>query len=156
MIIGVVFGLLKNPIFLGIVIGFSLNRLQMPLTGILDKTFGFLQNAVAACSLFALGVSLTKYRFAGQLKQSMTVVLVKNLALPMLVYLSCIHLFDLPSHWVFIAVFMAAQPTGINAYIFAERYQTAQALATTSIFLSTIFSLLTIPVLIYLYHQGVF
>ncbi len=152
----VLLSLLKNPILLSIIAGFTLNRLQMPLTGVLDTTFGYMQNSVAACSLFALGASLTKYGFAGQLKQSMIVVLAKNMVLPVLVYFSCTSFFNLPDLWVFIAVLMAAQPTGINAYLFAERYHSARALATTSIFLSTVCSLITIPLLIYLYQQGVF
>jgi len=44
----------------------------------------------------------------------------------------------------------------VNAYIFAERYGTAQALATTTVFLSTAFSLLSIPVLPYFYQSGAF
>ena len=69
--IGKVFlGLLKNPILLGIAGGILLNRLDMPLTGALDRAIAFLQNSVAACSLFALGAAMTKYGFAGQLKQS--------------------------------------------------------------------------------------
>ena len=152
----VLLGLLKNPILMGIVAGITLNRLGLPLTGALDTTAGYLQNSVAACSLFALGVSMTKYRIAGQLKQSITVVLAKNIAIPICVYLTCSQVFLLSAHWTFIAVLMAAQPTGVNAYIFAERYNTAQALATTSVFLSTVFSLLTIPVLLYLYQSGAF
>ena len=156
-LIGKVFlSLLKNPILLGIVGGIALNWLGLPLTGALDTTASYLQNAVAACSLFALGASMTKYRIAGQLKQSLTVVLAKNIAFPVCVYLTCTQVFVLSAHWTFIAVLMAAQPTGVNAYIFAERYQTAQALATTTVFLSTAFSLLTIPVLLYLYQSGVF
>jgi hypothetical protein len=155
--IGKVFlGLLKNPILVGIVAGITLNRLGLPLTGALDTTAGYLQNTVAACSLFALGVSMTKYRIAGQLKQSIIAVLAKNIAFPVCVYIACSQLFLLSAHWTFIAVLMAAQPTGVNAYIFAERYGTAQALATTTVFLSTAFSLLTIPALLYFYQSGAF
>jgi predicted permease len=156
-IIGKVFlGLLKNPILLGIVGGITLNRLGLPLTGALNTTAGYLQNSVAACSLFALGASMTKYRIAGQLKQSVTVILGKNIAFPVCVYFASTQVFALSAQWTFIAVLMAAQPTGVNAYIFAERYGTAQALATTTVFLSTTVSLLTIPALLYLYHSGAF
>ena len=148
--------LLKNPILLGIVGGITLNQLNLPLTGALNTTAAYLQNSVAACSLFALGASMTKYRIAGQLTQSITVVLGKNIALPLCVYYSCSQVFALSAHWTFIAVLMAAQPTGVNAYIFAERYGTAQALATTTVFLSTAFSLLSIPVLLYFYQSGAF
>jgi len=154
MFASVLSGLLKNPILLGIVGGISLNYLELPLSGALDTTLGYLQNSVAACSLFALGASLTRYGFAGQLTQSLTVVLAKNIVLPILVYFSCSMVFNLSAHWTFIAVLLAVQPTGINAYIFAERYKAAQALATTSVFFSTIVSLITIPILLYCYQFG--
>jgi len=82
----VVLGLLKNPILVCIVAGISLNRLGLPLSGAIDTTVAYLQNAVAACSLFALGASMTKYRIAGQLKQSATVVLAKIVVFPVIVY----------------------------------------------------------------------
>jgi len=109
-LIGKVFlGLLKNPILLGIVGGITLNRLGLPLTGALNTTAGYLQNSVAACSLFALGASMTKYRIAGQLKQSASVILGKNIAFPVCVYFACTQVFVLSAQWTFIAVLMAAQ-----------------------------------------------
>ncbi|MEM7294144.1 MAG: AEC family transporter, partial [Pseudomonadota bacterium] len=152
----VLLGLIRNPILIGIVTGITLNFLNMPLTGALDTAFSYLQNAVAACSLFALGVSMTKYRIAGQLSQSLTVTALKNLALPVCVYFFCTELFQLSTHWTFVAVLLAAQPTGVNAYIFAERYESAQALATTTVFVSTAVSLITLPVLIYLQSSTLF
>jgi len=66
------------------------------------------------------------------------------------VYFTCSQVFSLSPHWTFVAVLLAAQPTGVNAYLFAEHYSSAQALATTTVFLSTAFSLLVLPVLLYL------
>jgi hypothetical protein len=74
------------------------------------------------------------------------------------VYFTCSQVFSLSPHWTFVAVLLAAQPTGVNAYLFAERYSSAQALAlaTTTVFLSTAFSLLALPVLLYLREVGWF
>jgi hypothetical protein len=70
------------------------------------------------------------------------------------VYFTCSQVFSLSPHWTFVAVLLAAQPTGVNAYLFAERY--SSALATTTVFLSTAFSLLALPVLLYLREVGWF
>lgn len=153
---GILVGLFKNPILIGIIGGLLLNWLNQPLSGPLDTMISYLQNAVAACSLFALGVSMTKYRIVGQLRQSLTVIAAKNIGLPLFVYLSCSQVFELSAHWTFVAVLMAAQPTGVNAYLFAERYKTAQGLATTTVFLSTTFSLFTISLILYLYQNQYF
>ena len=52
--------------------------------------------------------------------------------------------------WAIVATLLAAQPVGVSVFIFADRYNTAQAMATTSVFLSTTFSVISIPVLLYL------
>ncbi|MEM7206402.1 MAG: AEC family transporter [Pseudomonadota bacterium] len=151
----VLLGLLKNPILIGIVCGIALNRLHIEIPTSIDTALRYFQNAVAACSLFALGVSMTRYRIAGQLTQSIVVTITKNLGLPLIVYLSCSMVFGMSAHWTFVAVLLAAQPTGVNAYIFAERYNTAQALTTTTVFISTALSLITLPTLLYLRESGV-
>ena len=46
---------------------------------------------------------------------------------------------------------MAAQPTGVMVYIFAKKYDVGQAIATTSIFLSTTFSMVSLSVILFLF-----
>ena len=77
---------------------------------------------------------MTRYRIAGQLVQSIVASLAKNIALPVCVYLTCTWIFSLPPVLTFIAVLMAARPNGVNAFLFAERYNTAQAAATPRYF----------------------
>ena len=115
----------------------------------LDTLTGFMQNAVTPCALFALGATLTRYGIAGHLKQTCVIILAKCVAFPLMVWVSCRYVFDIDPLWAVVATLLAAQPVGVNIFIFAERYQTAQAMATTAVFLSTTFSLLSIPVLLY-------
>ena len=51
-------------------------------------------------------------------------------------------------------VLIAAQPAGVNVYLFAQRYGTAQAIASTSIFLSTAFSIFSLSAILYLFDVG--
>lgn len=41
-----------------------------------------------------------------------------------------------------------SRPTGVNVYIFAQRYHAGAALATTTVFLSTTFSMFTLSMLL--------
>jgi hypothetical protein len=47
-----------------------------------------------------------------------------------------------------VAVTMAALPTGINAYLFAARYEAAMAEATSTILVSTLASVVILGVLL--------
>ena len=142
--------ILTNPIIVGVLAGAAFNRLGLTIPGPLDALAGFMQNAVTPCALFALGATLTGYRIAGNLKQTGVIIAVKCVAFPLVVWVSCRWVFAIEPLWSIVATLLAAQPVGVNLFIFAERYNTAQAMVTTAIFLSTTFSLLSIPVLLYL------
>jgi malonate transporter and related proteins len=63
---------------------------------------------------------------------------------PALVLLLATSVFAMPPVWVGVAVLFAACPCGINAYLFAERYNTGVADASSAIALSTLLSMGTI------------
>ena len=51
------------------------------------------------------------------------------------------YVFHVPPVWTGVAVLFASCPSGINAYLFAERYGEGIALASSSVCLSTILAL---------------
>jgi len=141
-------GLSSNPPLVGIVAGMMFNLSGFDLPGPLERITTYMENAVAACSLFALGASLSRYRVVGRLPETMMVVATKNFLLPALVWLAAVHVFELNSAELIAVVVLAAQPTGIMVYIFAERYGTGQRLATTSIFVSSLLSIITVTIFV--------
>ena len=143
-------GIATNAIIIGIITGAAFNRLGWTVPAPLDTLAGFMQNAVTPCALFALGSTLTGYGIAGHLKQTSVIIPAKCVAFPLVVWFSCRYGFGIDPLWAMVATLLAAQPVGVNIFIFAERYNTARAMATTAVFLSTTFSLLSIPVLLYL------
>ena len=60
--------------------------------------------------------------------------------------------FDVPKLWAMVGLLFAACPTGINAYLFAARNKTGEAVASASVSLST--SLAAIGVIIWLAILG--
>ena len=127
-----------------------MNRLGLSLPGPLDRTFEHMQGAVTPCALFSLGASLTRCRIAGGLAEPLFAVAAKNVLMPVLVWSLAVHVYGLPSAWSQAAILLAAMPTGVNVYLFAARYAAAKDLATTTVFLSTTFSLLSVSVVLYL------
>lgn len=136
--------LISNPVLIGAMLGLVLNYLGLALPGALDQMAQYLQEAVPACALFALGASLTRYRIVGRLPEVYSAVLAKNLLLPILVWVCARFVFGLGPEQILAAVLMAALPTGIHVYVFAERYGSAQRLATTTVFVSTVAGVFTL------------
>ncbi len=143
-------GIATNPILIGIIAGITFNQFGWHLPGPLDVLSGFMQNAVTPCALFSLGATLTGYGMAGRLKQTSVIIFAKCVAFPLVVWVSCRYVFGVDQLSTTVATLLAAMPAGVNVFIFAERYNTARAMATTVVFLSTTFSLFSIPVLLYL------
>lgn len=149
----VVKGLVYNPILLGLVAGLAINLTGVGLATPIDRIAGTMQGAVLPCALFILGASLRRYGFAGRLSQSIVQVSAKILIFPALVYVLGAYVFDLDPLWVQVAVVTAAQPSGVMTFVFAEKYGTTQALATTSIFLGTVMSVPVLWAIFFLFQQ---
>lgn len=140
-----------NPILMGIFVGLAVNLANLSLPGPVDSICALMQQAVTPCALFSLGASLTKYGIAGRLGQSMVMVVAKTVVMPALVFVLATQVFDIEPLWTKVAVVMAAQPSGVMVYIFAKKYNVGQAIATTSIFLSTTSSMITLSVILFLF-----
>lgn len=147
----VVMGLIRNPIILGLVAGLTTNLAGWQIPTPLDRISSTFQGAVLPCALFVLGASLNRYGIAGRLGQSLSQVSIKIVLFPLLVFFMGEHVFGMDPNWTKILVITAAQPTGIMVYIYAQKYGTAQALATTSIFLSTVGAVFTSWVVLWFY-----
>jgi malonate transporter and related proteins len=147
-------GLIRNPILWGLFLGMATNLAGLSLPTPLARIAETMQGAVLPCALFALGSSLKRYGIAGRVVQSMVQVSLKIMLFPLLVYLAGTYFFALDPLWVQIATITAAQPSGVMVYIFSQKYGTAQALATTSICLSTIGSVFTLWLILWLFQGG--
>jgi malonate transporter len=150
LLLGVGKGLLTNPIIIGLAVGVLLNWTGLTLPEPVDSMLEYIQLAVTPCALFSLGASLLHCRIAGRLPEPLFLVTVKNVLMPMIVWLTAVHLLGLPNPSSQAAILLAAQPTGVNVYLIAARYGAAEDLATTTAALSTAFSLLSVSVVVYL------
>ena len=145
-------GLLTNPILWGIAGGLVLNFLALPLPGMLDQLAAMLGGAALPTALFALGANLSRFRLTRTLREALALTTLKTVIQPALIYLLGRHVFGLTPVSLAVAVTMAALPTGINAYLFGARYDSATAEATSTILISTLVSVLTLGFLLAALH----
>lgn len=135
---------LRNPIVLGIVAGLLVRAsgitLWMPLGAILD----FLGSAAVPCALFAMGASLATFPMGGDLPAALGLTVLKLVVHPFLVWLVAVPLLGLGGLSVSVAIVMAAMPSAVNVYLFAERYRAAAQVGARTVFLSTLGSAVTI------------
>jgi len=127
-----------HPVVLPVLAGLAWNLTGLGLHPVVDQTLQGLGSAVVPVCLVLIGVSLAMYGVAGGLRQALVVSAWKLLALPALVLVVAHWGFGLAGMPLAVLVMMAALPSGNNALIFAQRYDTLQAEATLAILVSTI------------------
>lgn len=142
-------GVAATPIIWGLSAGLVFAMAGIPLPGPVESIAKGIGAAAAPCALFALGASLTRYTLSGNLSESMALVVLKTLVHPLLVWLLARYVFDVPDLWVVVAVTLAALPAGVTPYLFAQRYQVCLSSTASAVFLSTLFSVLSLSALLF-------
>jgi malonate transporter and related proteins len=142
-------GLLGNPIIWGMAggIGFSLLGLRLP--GAIERFAMLLAGAAVPCALFSVGASLRAYRIVGALQPALVMVALKLVVHPLAVWLLVALVFDAPPLWAKVVVLMAALPVGVNVYVFATRYDAGQAESAAAILLSSVLSVVSLPLILF-------
>jgi predicted permease len=118
----------------------------------LDRAASLLGTAAVPCALFAMGASLAAFPLRGDLPPALLLVAFKLVLHPLMVWVFAVPVMGLEGIGVRVAVTMAAMPTGVNAYLFAARYEAAEGVASRVVFLSTAASIVTISVVLYIFR----
>jgi predicted permease len=88
-----------------------------------------------------LGASLSTFKIAGHLSKAWLVIGLKMVLQPILVWVLVFHVFEIDPLWGTVAVMAAGMPVGVNAYMFAQKYQAGIEVLSTAVLLSTIFAI---------------
>lgn len=136
---------LNNPLILSILSGLIVNILGITLPDFLQDSLALISKPAITLALFILGASLTFYQVRKELAFISIACFSKLILLPTLVLLTSQYIFKLEPLVVTILVVLSACPTGVNAYLIASIHQQHQQTVAGTIVLSTIVSLITIP-----------
>ena len=143
------YGLITNPLVIGLMGGLVCNLLGITLWKPLDEIAKLLGDAVTPGALFALGATLAGFRKKIQWKELPLIVLMKIIIHPMLVWLLAVIVFGLTDViWIQVLVILAALPTGVNPFLFASRYNSGQLLSSGAVFISTFISIFSLSALL--------
>lgn len=126
-----------HPVVLPVLAGLVWNLTGVGLHPVVDQTLAGLGSAVVPVCLVLIGVSLAMYGMTGGLRDALAISAWKLLAMPAVVLVVAHWGFGLTGLPLSVLVMMAALPSGNNALIFAQRYETLQAEATLTILVST-------------------
>ncbi|HEX7969449.1 MAG TPA: AEC family transporter [Stellaceae bacterium] len=139
-----------NPIILAIAAGFLWSRLGLALPRAVAGFLDLLAPAAGPCALFTLGASLSGFRLAAGFGETFVIVVLKLVTLPLLVW-ALAKIFALSRLDTAVAVVTAALPVGMNAFIFAQRYDIYVARSASAVVLSNLLSAATLAIVLALF-----
>ena len=135
--------LARHPIILAVLAGGVFRYGGLWLPGPAWTMLEMLGAAAVPGALVATGVALHRYGLEAGWKLPGVIAILKLIVHPAIVYVIAFHVVALPPLWAATAVLLAACPTGINAYLLAQNYREGVALASSSVFLTTVLALVT-------------
>ena len=143
------YGLFTNPLIIGLLSGLACNLFEITLWKPLDEMAKLLANSVTSCSLFSLGATLASFRKNIPWQEVPMIVILKTILHPVVVWGLATLVFRVKEViWIQVLVLLAAQPTGVNPFLFASRYNVGQLVSSGAAFISTIFSIFTLSALL--------
>ena len=140
-------GLLKNPMIVSISAGLAWSALDLPFPEPLEAFLGLLGAAATPGALFAIGASLAS-KSAERLSVAAYLSTFKLIVHPAAVAFAALVLFPVAAYPATVMIAAAALPVAGNVYILAQHYGVAPARVSASILLSTIASIITLPLII--------
>ena len=140
-------GLLENPMIVSVVLGLAWGATGWALPVPVNEFMVMLGAAATPCALFAIGASLAGRR-AERLEVAVWLSFAKLVLHPTAVAVAALWLFDVDPFAAGVMIAAAALPVAGNVFILAQHYGVAPLRVSTSILISTAFSVFTVTAVI--------
>ncbi|WP_454748479.1 AEC family transporter [Ciceribacter selenitireducens] len=135
--------LMRNPLVIGLAAGLVLHVSGLALPRVLASVVDQITAMAAPAALISLGMALNKYGIHGNVGIATVISALKLLLMPACVWLAC-RVLGLSADWTAALVLTSSVPTGINAWLIANRFGVGHGLAASAISLSTAVGVLSV------------
>ncbi len=151
IIVKTIFGLMKNIVLFGMLIGIFLNFSDIEPPSLISNLLDPFSQIALPSVLISLGFGLASFKLQQHFKTAFILTLLKNFLHPLIAFLLSKYLFQLDYLLIFIVTIAAALPSGSQSYYFSYRYNSLQNVISANIVLSTFVSFFTLSLLLVLF-----
>ena len=141
---------MTHPCLVSIYLGVFCMVTQIPLPGVITETVRYIGNCNSALTMFIVGTILADVKLTTIFNRDTLIFSVFRLMLLPAVALGVGSVLGLDEISLGISVLMTGMPAGATAAIFAARYNSDAPFATKCVVMTTLVSMLTLPVWCYL------
>lgn len=136
--------IVQNPLLWAVALGLIANLLDIDLPEPADAFLVMMSAAVLPAALFGLGGALNEYRLADNWSQALAMSVLKLIVHPAIAWVVMVPILHVNHDLARYGVLLAAMPAGINVYVFATYYNRAVNVATNTILITTVLSVITV------------
>ena len=139
----------KNPVVIAIVIGIALFLSRLPVPGIVTSTLGYIAGMNPPVAMILMGTYMAKLPWRKLLdKRAYGCVLFRLVIIPAVVLLVFWALPISNQNVALAAYLAAATPVGANICVFAQQYDCDYEFSVVTVCLSTVLSIVTVPLMV--------
>lgn len=142
--------IVSNPLLWGIVLGALVNISGLTLIEPVEAFIAMMAAAVTPAALFGLGGALNDYKLSESWGQSLTMSGLKLVVQPLIAWVIMVPILHVDHEFARYGVLLASMPSGINAFVFASYYNRGVNVASNTILISTVLSVLTVSTWLYI------
>ncbi len=142
-------GYFRMPVLYAMLSGVLLNVYNVPIPSFIWVPANYIADAMIALALFTLGAQVAKIKFSTGLT-TVYYSLALRLAVGPLIALAIIYIFKVDGIVAQALLIGSAMPTSVNSAVIAEEYNNHPDLAAQIVLFSTLFSAITVTLVIYL------
>ncbi|MDF2610702.1 MAG: putative permease [Lachnospiraceae bacterium] len=139
--------LITHPCIIAVFVGFILMISQIQLPGFVLKTLAGIGSSNTAISMIVIGSILAEIQVKKILDKELFYYSALRLIVIPAAVLIILKLFRIDSLVIGVIVLLSAMPAGSTTVMLADKYNGNSKFATSCVFLSTILSLITIPLI---------
>ncbi|PIQ98194.1 MAG: hypothetical protein COV67_00260 [Nitrospinae bacterium CG11_big_fil_rev_8_21_14_0_20_56_8] len=136
----------KEPVLYVLVAGFFIKYNEIPMPQLAMDTLALLEKATVPVVLLALGMQLSWVKVT-ELKLPLLATAIRFLG-GLGIALLCVKAFGLAGLPRKVALFISVMPSAVISYLVAQKYDAGGSLVASTVFLSTLFSILLIPAML--------
>jgi len=154
LLAGITKRIFTHPFILATIAGILAAWLKFEPPAAIDQLLITASNAAAPCALFAMGVTAALRPLKRVPIELTYLVPIKLLIHPLLVYVLVSRVPGTDPIWIHAAVLLAALPSATNVFVIAQQYQVWEERASSAVVVSTLFSVVTVTIYLYLATNG--
>ncbi|MFO7801667.1 MAG: AEC family transporter [Desulfovermiculus sp.] len=139
--------ILRNPLILACLIGFTINIIQIPKPAGIFQVFDLVGRAALPVGLLAVGAGLQVTRLHTNLSGLLASCVTKLILFPLLTALFCL-VFQVTGEAKTVAVLFASLPTAVSAFILARQLGGDTTLMASIVTVHTVAAVATMPLML--------